>query len=486
MSQSTQEIKVNREVARAIKDECDTLILDTQRDKHGLAEARAEQVKEIEYEIARKELEMAKKYGNNQERRASLDHEVKLLYGQRRVLNITIRGNLWAKDGVIKALEEEREMQDADVRSLRRRLSRMRVILRLARETRSVVSTMFEEGRESAVMAPEFVAGLSIVHDICCVEDVRNTFYKQLRNVIQNSELPFINKKNLSVLQESHFERFQAVHQSLLGFSDKDVNKEKMFYKIGEIYQFLKSAGLEMSELQQIVLEVDEILGARQLVPAEAVDPNLTPDRATFIDDSSQKNRKSWEKTKSVDDARRVLDEPDSRGLKIFSGNKTLGAFLREFFTSPDIAPNFENMSRLTKEEFFDLVDTFVDDDYSFTPRELEAFLVYGDYTGELFKLDGKYVSPSKDGWELVDESPVGGPPRKMSLVEPLHAEEFGAWMVRDHDMLLIRLRLQDDQRDTHENALLYVTKKYNPYKLNDDDLQSLFAYYSQTGIYFR
>jgi hypothetical protein len=486
LAQNTQDIKENREFAKAIKRECEKLLLQTHRNEDGIAIVRADKVKAMQDQMLAKELEMQKKYGNNPTRRASLDEDRRLLYAQKRLLDITEKSNVWAKEGIIEALEEEREVKDIDVKSLRIRYSRIRTILRLARESRTVVSRMFEQSREAEVTAPPFVAGLSIIHDICCVEDTRNKFYKQLRNMIQSSELPVLNKKNLSALQESHFGRFQEVHTSLLGFLEQNVDKEHIFHKMDDLYRFLKSAGLEKSELQQIVLEVDEILKARRLLPAKAVVPTLVPSSTPAAPSSTLKMRISWNKIKSVDDARRVLSEQDNRGVNLVPGNTTLGSCLIDFFTSPDIAPNFEHMSKLARSEFFDFVDTFVDDAYSFTPREIEAFLVFCDYNDDLFKLDGDYVSPSDNGWELIDETPIGGPPRKMALAEPPFVEGFARWMVQNQDFLLGRLKLQDMNRDTQEDALLYVTKKYNPYNLNDEDLKTIFAYYGQLGVYFR
>lgn len=186
-----------------------------------------------------------------------------------------------------------------------------------------------------------------------------------------------------------------------------------------------------------------------------------------------------------VSDALEFLAQPDNRGL---IPQKSLLNMIHEFFVSPDIAPNFLNISKIPFQKFFDLVDNLVDEDFSFTPRELQSFLLFCNECVELFSLKRDLITAIDSGWELLDETLISPLPRQKAFVTPQGNDEFESFLQRNEDNIFPRPDVQDlyVSREIEEDELVHKIMACCPYPLSADDIQNLLAYYSHTGKYFR
>ena len=462
----------------AILDECRGLLDDTKRDIREFEKNQDQKIEATEKEIEVRRQEMQEKYAKNPERRVSLEENLIRLYHLGRSTDLSKKKEVQYKKGLVAALEKEQEMRLFDQKDLTVRLERIQAMTRLARSAHEAVRKMIASIPMVDITLGYIVARLSIIHDLCCVHARRTEPSQRLREIVNNGVLSHDDKIQLTSQQESHFRHWEPRYLPVI----KSLNATTEGYlDVANVLQkALEETKQEFNDLLGIVNGAEQLLKARET----AVDQPITiASHAPTVVTTEQLKGQSWGQIKTVQDAKAVLNEPDSRGISV---DKKLGEILRDFFTSPDVAPNFENISKLTKADFFDLINTFVDDDYAFTPREVEAFLLYCNDIGELFILINDYVSASGDGWELVDESPIGGPPRQLTLLPPSLAEDFAAWMVKNQAKILGSLRIAGAQRDTEEDTLIFIIRKYSPYPMDNEALQSLFSYFSHSGRFFR
>jgi hypothetical protein len=480
LDKKRHEIIASIATTSAVLDGCKSLIDDMEKDTLALIKYQQERDNTTDKQIVLREKETQESYAKNPEYRASLKEKIDQLYRLRRTIIRSMEERLQGKNDFIRALEEEQWMRGVDHKDLTVRLERSEVIIRLARSTHSAVNTMIASRPKIDITQSYIVARLSIIHDLCCVHGRRNEPYQRLREIVNNGVLSSADKAELTIQQERHFRHYQDRYISIVAGLNATAEGHLDGVNIDILQNALDTTKKEWNDLLEIFLGAEKLLEDRK---AAFDQPIIIASHAPAVVSLAQLMGDSWGQIKNVEHAKAILDEPDNRGISV---DKNLGEILRDFFISPDVAPIFENISNLTKAEFFDLIATLLDDDYAFTRREIEAFLVNFNIINELFDLNGDYVSASGDGWELVDEAPIGGPPRKLNLLSPPQAEEFAAWLVEHQEPILVRLKIAGVQRDTEENALLYVIQKYCPYPIDDEALKSLFGYFSQTGRFFR
>lgn len=478
LDKKKREVDSNLEKTNDELYECQSQLKDAQNDTKDLIRAQQKEASSVEAQIRIKKREMQQNYAKNSKRRSAMEKEISNLYQRRRSLVVSAEVIMEEKNGLISALKEQREMLTFDGKELLLRSTRLEAAVRLAQSAQSTMSDLLSSNVD--ITQVEIFDGVSLVHDICCLQGLRYRPYKRLREIINNPAITLDDQLKIKHDQQHHMRHYEASYVSVV----KELNDLcDGGGSEGSPTRAIKVSYAELRDFERLVRVAERLLNTREAAFDDPVALAFHEPEVAAAIAQLELMGNPWGHVKSLDDAISLLSESDNRGISI---DKNLGEIFRDFFTSPDVAPSFDSITSISKSDFFDLIDSFVSEDYSFTPREVEAFLIYCNDINELFVLNGNFVSSSVDGWELVDESPTAGPPRKLTLFAPPEAEGFARWMVKEQETILGRLNIAGSFRDAEEDALFYIIRKYSPYNLDDDTLRGLFGYFSQSGIYFR
>lgn len=480
LDKKRQEVQSNLDKTNNELYECKSQLKGAQIDTKDLIRGQQKEASSVEAQIRIKKREMQQNYAKNPKRRSALEREVGNLYQRRQSLVSAAEFSLEEKSRLISALKEQKEMLTFNGKELYLRSTRLEAAVRLAQSAHATVGDLLSSVPKTDITQVEIFDGVSLVHDICCLQGLRYRPYKRLREIINNPAMSFDDQLKIKHDQRHHLRHYEPSYVSVV----KELNELcDGGGSDGSPTRATQVSYAELRDFERLVRKAEKMLKAREAAFDDPVSLAIHEPSVAAAIAQLELMGNPWGHVKSLDDAISLLNESDNRGISI---DKNLGEILRDFFTSPDVAPSFDSITSTSKSDFFDLVDSFVSDDYSFTPREVEAFIIYCNDINELFNLHGDSVSSSVDGWELVDESPTAGPPRKLTLFPPPEAEGFARWMVKEQETILSCLNIAGAARDAEEDALFYIIRKFSPYNLDDETLRGLFGYFSQSGIYFR
>ncbi|KAL2066311.1 hypothetical protein VTL71DRAFT_2382 [Oculimacula yallundae] len=180
----------------------------------------------------------------------------------------------------------------------------------------------------------------------------------------------------------------------------------------------------------------------------------------------------------------RTLEQPKSilaRGSQ--DPNQDPGWFLRNFFVSPDVAPHFKRIEKITKDKFFDLANSFVRMD--FFADEIDAFLIWCTYVGDLFTVSGNFVSAYRQGWETIDEMPIDENfPRAVEFAKPPGLDDVRSWLIRNQE----KCKLVSADRNTTEARLLHMIHTKFPHGeiFTLQELQKILGWLDRSGLLYR
>ncbi|CZT11208.1 uncharacterized protein RAG0_15425 [Rhynchosporium agropyri] len=164
------------------------------------------------------------------------------------------------------------------------------------------------------------------------------------------------------------------------------------------------------------------------------------------------KQASRWGQIKSLEHAKLIL----SRGNQ--DPNQDPGWWLRNFFVSPDIAPHFRRIEKITKDKFFELANSFLQED--FFVDETDAFLTWCTWVGDLFTVSGDLVSTYRQGWERIDEMPIDeNCLRAAEFKKPPGLDDMKSWLIRNQD----NFDLVGAGRDTTEAQMLSLIQRNYP-----------------------
>ncbi|KAH6676248.1 hypothetical protein B0J14DRAFT_560554 [Halenospora varia] len=284
------------------------------------------------------------------------------------------------------------------------------------------------------------------MHGICCLWSFQHSLFNQLRDMLLDSDrLVFSDQEAILNNISDHFDFFEEENNQLaLIFGEANRRTVDMV-----------AATLEeqFHHLEEVVKESQTNFDSH---PTETALPELSQGK-TF----KAKGRPQWPNMKLFH-AKIILNKIDARYQKQLQG------VMRSFFTSPDIAPSFEHVKSITRNDYFNLVDSFIDDQFSFSHGNRDR------------------ISAIKGGWELVDEMPIAGPPRMYHLVAPPQADEFEGFLKRDKERIMSEIKVGTRNRKVTEEVAVGVISRIWPHSNDESDILHLLAYFARLGKFFR
>lgn len=307
-----------------------------------------------------------------------------------------------------------------------------------------------------------------------CIQHFRYKLTVHLEDLLNHEDFRF--KDELEIINSviEHTEYYHHYQQRLLDLVAFEFDSSAA--RSYDIEIVTSSLTEEWYAFEEIVARAEEILQETQS------ESDFPP--STFWPGNQQPEIVLNEKL-LVPEALELLWEPDNRGL---TPQKTLLDVIHDFFVSPDIAPNFLNVSRISFQRFFDLVDNLVDENFSFTPKELQAFLLFCNECAELFSFKGDIITALDSGWELLDETLPSPLPRQKTFVAPEGSDDFEAFLLSNEDAIFLKANVKDSfvSRRIQEDELVNKIMAIYPGHLSAEVIQNFLAYYSHTGKYFR
>ncbi|PVH88077.1 hypothetical protein DL98DRAFT_632314 [Cadophora sp. DSE1049] len=241
---------------------------------------------------------------------------------------------------------------------------------------------------------------------------------------------------------------------------------------------FVHHYNLLVETLDKATLFRGDLEGARKASPrAKNGRPTTTPELGFYEGAKpSDLTRESWGRVKTYEQALSILNRRNDGPFK------DPGWFLRQFFTSSDVAPHFGCIHKLPRDKFLELANSFVQED--FEVEEVEAFLKYCTVVADLFTMVGNTVSGYDKGWELIDEMHIGGTLRSIELAKPVGLGELFLWLIRNKK----KCDLGGPERNTTESQLLHLIRMYHPAGENNkmEKLKETLNWFDESGVLFR
>ncbi|CAG8961578.1 hypothetical protein HYFRA_00006112 [Hymenoscyphus fraxineus] len=392
--------------------------------------------------------------------------------------NKKVKESLQNENDILHALYEKKRCIKDSVADLQRQLERYRAIWQLtndeAKHSSSFLKRRSKNGRR---LSAQFLMDSQYVHDICCVQHFRHELISRIEEVIHHEDFPY--KKKLETIDQisQHHKYYYHYHQDLLNLVASDFDSPAA--RSHELEISLSSLIDEWNGLEDIFKRAEKVL-SKARKPSSFPPANFWPPQY----ESRESGIMLYEDL-DISGALGLLDQPDSRGLV---PQRSLLDTIHDFFVSPDIAPNFINISKISFSKFCDFVGNLIEDDFQFQPLELQSFLLFCNECAELFTLKGDIISAIEPGWELLDETLISALPRKKTFVAPRGNDEFESFLLRNEDSIFPKKEFEnlDTPRDIDEDRLVRRILRYCPFPVGTEDVQNFLAYYSHTGKYFR
>ncbi|CZR64813.1 uncharacterized protein PAC_14712 [Phialocephala subalpina] len=193
-----------------------------------------------------------------------------------------------------------------------------------------------------------------------------------------------------------------------------------------------------------------------------------------------------WGSNMTLAEAKSILDEKNSNAGP---AGKSNGIILREFFTSPDIFPDFSDKyqhdTRWTREQFHDIIFTKLNG--GLTEDIIEAFLIYCTHANELFRTSWfrRTIRTLPSGWEICEENPRNGLLRNVTEFHLMPPEDI---RIIEHIMLNTKQHYVGNRnRVTPKEEVRTRLNTFLPLsqQLNLDQFQQLAEYWAQLGKFF-
>ncbi|RDL40016.1 uncharacterized protein BP5553_04356 [Venustampulla echinocandica] len=372
---------------------------------------------------------------------------------------------------LVRAWNQELKLRDGKGIELRKRHKRTTSLLAFAKDNSHHAQLMESDWATMGGIPKDDAFHYVYVYTIISLQAFRSDMLEQLQEALDRKDFPHDAKLWILGRIRSHTEAFtdsqkwvcELPHTDILRYTDI---VENAIIRLAE----------EWDSLYKIVGDAEECLKIAEEFIASPFQPLTMAGDINF--DAGELSSPVVGSSRSLGNAQPahnyqdVLNEIDNRGT---SKGGTLGESIHGFFVSPDIASTFQSMSDTLLDGFIQLVNSLISTEYHFTSREIVAFLNHCTTLQELFKLDGKTVSALEDGWELVDEMPIAGPPRNITPLSPL-AYEFGRFLARNQDALLkgVGLPINGPHRDVWQDDVVAVLRRHCPYSLRHDSRHGL------------
>ncbi|KAF8856324.1 hypothetical protein BDZ45DRAFT_691835 [Acephala macrosclerotiorum] len=193
-----------------------------------------------------------------------------------------------------------------------------------------------------------------------------------------------------------------------------------------------------------------------------------------------------WGSNMTLAEAKTILDTKDSNAG---AAGKSNGIILREFFTSPDIFPEFsdkyQHETRWTRERFHAIISTKLNG--GLTEDIVEAFLIYCTHTNELFRTSwfGRTIRTLPSGWEICEENNRNG---LLRTITEFHLMPPDNIRVIEHIMINTKQHYVGNRNRVVPKEEVY--NRLNTFlppsqQLNPDQFQQLANYWAQLGKFF-
>ncbi|KAG4434344.1 hypothetical protein IFR05_010189 [Cadophora sp. M221] len=335
---------------------------------------------------------------------------------------------------------------------------------------RSVLEATEDNTESLLPSSTEFAKGL---YYVCCVQGLYTQILAKIEAILNDDALHNSDKAKILDSYELPRESSQKPryhHELLIQTLDKAVLFQSDLKDAREsiLYQFtIANKTLDLAKSLQ------QRTGLIQFAQSSSQISGLlnTPSTPTPVQQSA-----TWGPVQTYEQAVSILSRRHQDPYQ------DPGWFLRQFFVSPDIAPHFQWIHKISRNEFLALANSFPQED--FLLEEIEAFLRYCTFVGDLFTMSGKFVSAYKHGWELIDEMPIDSTPRAVGLAKPPGLDDMFSWLMRNQQ----KCNLVSSDRNTTESQLLHMISLNYPRGNNFTlkKLQDILGWLDKSGQLYR